>query len=86
MPETIVLASPLSVINDTIDRLHTLSQFLLDEVDARAITTHQLTTERRLCKEALQTIKVLIPKLEAVRSTNVAGTMDHPRTCISCDD
>ena len=81
-----MLASPLSVINDTLDRLHTLSQFLLDEVDERAITSHQLTTERRLCKEALQTIKVLIPKLEAVRSTNVAGATDYPRTCIGCDD
>jgi hypothetical protein len=81
-----VLASPLSVINDTLDHLHTLSQFLLDEVDERVITSQQLTTERRLCKEALQTIKVLIPKLEAVRSTNVVVTIDHPRACISCDD
>jgi hypothetical protein len=81
-----VLASPLSVINDTLDQLHTLSQFLLDEVDERVITSHQLTTERRLCKEALQTIKVLIPKLEAVRSTNVVVAIDHSRTCFSCDD
>jgi hypothetical protein len=81
-----VLSSPLSVINDTLDRLHMLSQFLLDEVDERVITSPQLTTERRLCKEALQTIKVLIPKLEAVRSTNVVVATDHPRLCISCDD
>jgi hypothetical protein len=81
-----VLASPLSVINDTLDRLHTLSQFLLDEVDERVITSHQLTTERRLCKEALQTIRVLIPKLEAVRSTNVVVAIDHPGVCIGCDD
>jgi hypothetical protein len=81
-----VLASPVSVINDTLDRLHTLSQFLLDEVDERLVTSHQLTTERRLCKEALQTIKVLIPKLEAVRNTNVVSTTDNPRVCISCDD
>ena len=81
-----MLASPLSVINVTLDHLHTLSQFLLDEVDERVITSHQLTTERRLCKEALQTIKVLIPKLEAVRSTNVVVVIDHPRACISCDD
>lgn len=81
-----MLASPLSVINDTLDHLHTLSQFLLDEVDERVITSHQLTTERRLCKEALQTIKVLIPKLEAVRSTNVVVAIDRPGACISCDD
>jgi hypothetical protein len=59
---------------------------LLDEVDEGVITSHQLTTERRLCKEALQTIRVLIPKLEAVRSTNVVVATDHPPGCSSCDD
>jgi hypothetical protein len=81
-----VLASPLSVINETLDHLQTLSGFLLDEVDERVITSHQLTTERRLCKEALQTIRVLIPKLQAVRSTNVVAALDNPRICVRCDD
>lgn len=81
-----MLASPLSVINETLDHLQTLSEFLLDEVDERVIASHQLTTERRLCKEALQTIRVLIPKLEAVRSTNVVAAMDCPRVCVSCED
>lgn len=81
-----MLASPLSVLNEALDRLQTLSQFLLDEVDERVITSHQLTTERRICKEALQTIKVLIPKLEAVRRTNVVAATDRPRICTGCDD
>jgi hypothetical protein len=81
-----VLASPLSVINETLDHLQTLSDFLLDEVDARAVTSHRITTERRLCKEALQTIRVLIPKLEAVRGTNVVAASDHPNFCVNCDD
>ena len=81
-----MLASPLSVINETLDHLQTLSEFLLDEVDERVITSHQLTTERRIFKEALQTIRVLIPKLEAVRSTNVVGATDNPRVCLNCDD
>jgi len=81
-----VLTSPLSVINKTLDHLQTLSEFLLDEVDERVITSHQLTTERRICKEALQTIRVLIPKLEAVCSTNVVSATDHPRVCLNCDD
>ena len=81
-----MLTSPLSVINKTLDHLQTLSEFLLDEVDERVITSHQLTTERRICKEALQTIRVLIPKLEAVRSTNVVSATDHPRVCQNCDD
>ena len=81
-----MLASPLSVINETLDRLQTLSEFLLDEVDERVISSQQLTAERRLCKEALQTIRVLMPKLKAVRSTTVVGAVDHPRVCINCDD
>jgi hypothetical protein len=59
--ESNVLASPLSVINEILYHLQTLSELLLDEVDERGITSHQLTTERRICKEALQTIRVLIP-------------------------
>ncbi len=81
-----MLASPLTVINETLDSLQTLSEFLLDEVDERVITSQQLTTERRLCKEALQTIRVLIPKLEAVRRTNVVAAVDSPRLCMTCDD
>ena len=81
-----MLASPLSVINETLNHLQALSEFLLDEVDERVITSHQLTTERRLCKEALQTIRVLIPKLEAVRSTTAVAASDHPRVCVDCDE
>jgi hypothetical protein len=81
-----VLASPLSVIYETLHQLQTLSEFLLVEVDERVLTSHQLTAERRLCKEALQTIRVLIPKLEAVRSTNVVSATDHPGVCVNCDD
>lgn len=81
-----MLASPLAVINETLEHLQTLSEVLLDEIDERVITSHQLTSERRLCKEALQTIRVLIPKLRAVRSTNVVGAINHPRICVNCDD
>lgn len=81
-----MFASPLAVINETLDHLQTLSEFLLDEVDERVITSPQFTTERRLCKEALQTVRVLIPKLQTVRSTNVVGAIDHARVCVNCDD
>ena len=81
-----MLATPLTVVNDTLDHLHTLSELLLTEVDECAVTSHQLSTERLLCKEALQTIRVLIPKLESVRSTSVVATIDYPRVCVSCDD
>jgi hypothetical protein len=81
-----VLSSPLSVIDDTLDHLRTLSQLLIDDVGERVVTSHQLAAERRLCKEALQTITVLIPKLEAVRRTNVPTATDHPSMCINCED
>jgi hypothetical protein len=29
---------------------------------------------------------VLVPKLEAVRSTSVVIATDHPRVCVNCDD
>ena len=81
-----MLSSPLSVINETLDHLHALSEFLIDEVDERVVTSHQLSIERGLCKEALQTIRVLIPKLQAVRSTNVVTALDIPGVCVKCDD
>lgn len=81
-----MLASPLMVLNETLDHLQTLSEILLDEVDGRVVASRQLTAERRLCKEALQTMRVLIPKLEAVRGTSVVKTVDQPRVCMNCDD
>ena len=80
-----MLTSPLTVINETLEHLHGLSELLLDEVKGCAARTPQLTIESRLCKEALQTIRVLIPKLEAVRSTQVAGAPDDCRRCPTCD-
>ena len=81
-----MLATPLSTVNETLDHLRTLSELLLNEVDGCAVTSNQLATERRLCKDALQTIRVLIPKLESVRSTSVVATIDHPRVCMTCDE
>lgn len=81
-----MLDNPLAVINETLEHLHGLSERLLDEVKGCAARAPELTVESRLCKEALQTIRVLIPKLEAVRSTQVAGARDHHRSCPTCDD
>jgi hypothetical protein len=81
-----MLDSPLTAINETLEHLHGLSELLLGEVKGRAARTPKLTVESRLCKEALQTIRVLIPKLGAVRSTQVAGAPDRRRSCPTCDD
>lgn len=81
-----MLASPLTIINETLEHLHGLRERLLDEVKGCAARTPQLTIKSRLCKEALQTIRVLIPKLEAVRSTQVVSAPDHCPSCPTCDD
>jgi hypothetical protein len=81
-----MLNNPLTEINQTLEHLHGLSELLLDEVNGCAPRASDLTIESRLCKEALQTIRVLIPKLEAVRSTQVATALDQLRGCPTCDD
>jgi hypothetical protein len=81
-----MLNSPLTEINQTLEHLHGLSELLLDEVNGCATRASNLRIGSRLCKEALQTIRVLIPKLEAVRSTHVATALDQVRGCPTCDD
>jgi hypothetical protein len=46
----------------------------------------ELKPEGKLCKEALLTISVLLPKLKAVRCTPVAMTADYRSACPNCDD
>lgn len=81
-----MLTSPLSVINQTLDQLQALRELLSDEFDPRVINHAELSDEQRLCKEAVQTISVLVPKLEAVRRTSVVGANDSSRACLACDD
>jgi hypothetical protein len=81
-----MLNSPLTEINETLEHLHGLSELLLDGVNGCVTRASDLTIESRLSKEALQTIRVLIPKLEAVRSTKVATALDQLRGCPTCDD
>jgi hypothetical protein len=81
-----MLDIPLTAINETLEHLHGLSELLLDEVKGCAAKAPKLTVESRLCKKALQTIRVLVPKLEAVRSTQVAGSPEHRRSCPTWDD
>lgn len=82
-----MFVTPLTLIDQTIDHLESLTELLTDEIDAR--TVREPRPEARLCKEALMTISVLLPKLKAVRCTPVAMAGDHPslsRACPSCDE
>jgi hypothetical protein len=78
-----MFVTPLTLIDETIDHLEALTELLADEVGER---TASPKIEARLCKEALLTIGVLLPKLKAVRRTPIAMTSDHLRACPSCDE
>jgi hypothetical protein len=79
-----MFVTPLTLIDRTIDDLESLCEVLADEVDTRVRS--ELPPEGRLCKEALLTISVLLPKLRAVRCSPVAMTADYRGACVACED
>lgn len=79
-----MFVTPLTLIDRTIEHLETLTEVLADEVDERLIS--ELRPEGKLCKEALLTISVLLPKLKAVRCTPIAMTTEYRSACPSCDE
>lgn len=79
-----MFVTPLTLIDRTIEHLETLTELLADEVDERLLS--ELKPEGKLCREALLTISVLLPKLKAVRCTPVAMTAEYRSACPSCDD
>jgi hypothetical protein len=79
-----MFVTPLHLIDQTIDDLEALTEVLSDEVDTRVNATTR--PEGKLCKEALLTISVLLPKLKAVRCSPVAMTVEYRSACPTCDD
>lgn len=75
-----------SLIERSIAQLESLAAFLTDEVQQPWTTTLLPVSERRLCKEALITISVLLPKLRAVQSAQVCPADRLPPKCTGCDD
>lgn len=75
---------PCTLIDQTIDHLQTLSEFLADETGERIHRRAAITPEAYICRDAQATIAALIPKLRAAR------VMQEPqaahRVCINCDD
>lgn len=76
--------TPLTLIDRTIDDLEALSELPADETDA--LLCAEPRPESKLCKEAVLTISVLLPKLKAVRCSPVAMTAEYRGACASCDD
>jgi hypothetical protein len=79
-----MFVTPLRLIDQTIDDLEALTEVLSDEVDTR-VNAH-VRPEGKICKEALLTISILLPKLKAVRCSPVAMTGEYRSACPSCDD
>lgn len=73
-----------AVIDKSIAQLESLATCLADEIQQPWTTGVLPLSERRLCKEALLTVTVLLPKLHAVQRAQ-ARTM-APRGCQSCEE
>ena len=77
---------PRQLIAETIDKLETVASFFADEVDERVLAPDKLSVEALAAKEALQTIKILIPKLRTAQgSLAVASTQLQFRECLHCE-
>jgi hypothetical protein len=74
------------LIDRSIAQLESLAAFLADEVQRPWTTTVLPLGERRLCKEALLTISVLLPKLRAVRRAHISPADRQPPKCTGCDE
>lgn len=79
---------PPVLVDRSIAQLETLAAFLADEVERPWTTTLLPFSQRRLCKEALLTISVLLPKLRAVQRAAHGSSADRqqPSRCTSCDE
>jgi hypothetical protein len=75
-----------ALIDRSIAQLESLAAFLTDEVQQPWTTNLLPLSERRLCKEALLTISVLLPKLRAVRQAQVSPADRQSPRCPSCDE
>ena len=75
-----------ALIDRSIAQLESLSAFLTAEVQQPWTTALLPVSERRLCKEALITISVLLPKLRAVQSAHLSPANQQRPHCTGCDD
>ncbi len=83
---TPMLRDPLTLIDQSIENLRTLVELFADEAGER-LPAAPMTPEARLCKEAALTIRVLLPKLQAARQTQVTASLPRAyRQCVHCED
>jgi hypothetical protein len=78
--------SPQTIIDQSIKQLQTLSTVLAAEIQQSHHLDTPLPIEKRICKEVLLTVSVLLPKLhEARRVVEASDPMPLPR-CPSCEE
>lgn len=81
-----MFTEPSQLIGETIDKLETVSAYFADEIQERVSTAGQLPVQALAAKEALQTIKVLIPKLRTAQGTLAeSSTQLQFRECLHCE-
>jgi hypothetical protein len=78
--------SPQTVIDQSIRQLQTLSTILAAEVQQSLLASTQLPVDKLICKEALLTVSVLLPKLQQARCVVDAPNPAPPLRCTSCDE
>jgi hypothetical protein len=85
MQASSMTTEPHVLLEASIAQLRTLAAFFADELGNSAERSEVPTPEARACKEALLTISVLIPKLQAARCIVSDGGL-NARHCSSCND
>jgi hypothetical protein len=70
-----MLTSPQIVVDQSIKQLQTLSAFLAAEIQESQSMDTPMTIEKRICKEALLTVRVLLPKLQEARRVVAPATL-----------
>ena len=78
------MTEPALLLDVSIAQLKNLAVFFADEIGRSAQSLEPSSLEVRACREALLSITVLIPKLQAARYV-VAEDAPH-RQCPHCDD
>lgn len=78
-------SAPSVLLDTSIANLRTLAAFFADELGNCGRASSVPSPEARACQEALLTISVLIPKLQAARYVVADGAQAVPR-CTTCDD
>jgi hypothetical protein len=81
-----MFTEPCQLIVETIDKLETVSAYFADEIEEQVRTTGQLPVEALAAKEALQTIRILIPKLRTAQGSLAAGSAQLQFSeCLHCE-